>query len=81
MKAIFGKLSILSFLILITAWLITELTGMRLGLYSEFAVLQYPIGFLFGYLSLLKQETPKCYRYIGFFLNFVLLFLLVSVFL
>jgi len=83
-SAIFGKLSIVSFFALV-ALVVTAiiLAEKRNGLsdsaeawagitgYSLFLV-----GFMLGYLSALKQETPKCYRYIGFLLHFIsLLFL------
>jgi len=76
MKSIFGKLSILCFVILVVIfgiWL-RNIFGETdpLGLCFAAIVLSTstPIGFLFGYLSAYRQETPKCYRYIGFSLNF-----------
>ena len=72
MKAIFGKLSIACFVLSFIALIL----GMTTDLYDALSGVPLfpPIGVVFGYLSALKQETPKCYRYAGFILNFVWFF-------
>ena len=68
-KAFYGKLSILCCVISLIS------IG---AMFSEFFAFMFivlffslPSGFLFGYLSASKQETPRFYRYVGFLLNFV----------
>ena len=75
MKAILGKLSILCFVALIIILLcaipiIAADDPMGAVFLLVFLTpLFTTVGLVLGYLSALKQETPKCYRYIGFFLN------------
>ena len=80
-SAIYGKLSIvcsvipislLYFMVVaaISAFYHPTVLSKTIAIILNVAVLfSIPVGCLLGYLSLLKQETPKCYRYIGFFLN------------
>jgi len=74
MKAIYGKLSIVSFVVPVVS-LVALFTLIKYG--DVFGLVLFialfllpPIGLILGYLSALKQEIPKYYRYIGFFLNF-----------
>ena len=53
------------------------------GLFAMFVAVRggfllIPFGFLFCYLSVRKQEAPKHYRYIGFFLTLAACLLLLS---
>ena len=79
-QAIYGKLSILCFFAVIIGvvihWLLDPSDGMGIVMMLAFLpVLFVPLGFLFGILSAVKKEIPKYYRYIGFFLNSLLLLL------
>ena len=70
MKAIFGKLSILCFAILVFIVCVIYADGsMKLAMLGYLTSLITTVGLVLGYLSALKQETPKCYRYIGFYIN------------
>ena len=77
MKAIFGKLSILCFVVLIIILfcalpVIFKDDPMGAVIMLVFLTpLFTTVGLVLGYLSALRQETPKCYRYIGFFMNLV----------
>ena len=86
MKAKFGKLSILCFIIPTIHFcvFIHNYKDVHDGSIFSFICTVYlcmPIGLLFGYLSVLKQEIPKCYRYVGFFLNLALFLLPLFIFL
>jgi len=76
MKSIFGKLSILCFIGAIIGLVMSYKVFMMLDDPMGMAMMAYylPImsitfGFLFCHISANKKEVPKCYRYIGFFLN------------
>ena len=84
MKATYGKLSIVSFIALVVfvTASVTLARGRYLWdrdtpeavLFTTFLIFiagfVFPVtGLTLGYLSALKQELPRCYRYIGFFLN------------
>jgi len=87
MKAIYGKFSILCFAISFIIFIcLTILDFCGYPLHYELGMQGMPIwvllglppiGFVFGCLSGTKQETPKPYRYIGFYLNLVWLFYLI----
>ena len=89
MKAIYGKLSILCFAIPVILLYPAAMVGISAFYHpavisqtisivlSATILLSIPVGCLLGYLSWRKQEIPKCYRYIGFFLNFPWLVLLI----
>ena len=86
MNAIFGKLSILCFIAVVVGTVIYGLfnsdDGMGIVLMMCYLPMLFvPLGFLLCVISVLKKETPKRYRYIGFSLNCLsLLMLLVLAF-
>jgi len=74
MKAKFGKLSIGCFIAnIVLLYLLYAIFRGTIMVIVPFVVSMFT-GLILGYLSALRQEEPKYYRYIGFFLN--LLFLL-----
>jgi len=87
MKALFGKMSIVFFILTLVAfgiWLLclnstTHFSTTTTLIYQVFIyliVLLTPVGLASCWASACKQETPKIYRQIGFCLNLVTLLVL-----
>ena len=76
--AFWGKLSILCFVTVIAGTAISKKLDPEP--FTTALVLCYllmlcvPLGYLFGIISTVQKEVPKCYRYCGFFLNYVYIF-------
>jgi hypothetical protein len=81
MKAVFGKSSIFCFVVFLVSTGISVVYYWDSGdvIWSGLGVLAFTFGLLFGYLSALKQETPKYYRYIGFLLYYILILFVIYV--